>query len=370
MTYDESRPPRTDYEKPEGWERGIADNKAVSYGVEQRVYAVLYLSGGQITDDKGYASGRIQRLMSGPKRSRETVIRACNQLEAKGWVIIDKRGNARKTYGVYLMDGERKPAKWALEELRTQIIERKSKAAAKKAEAPADYQAKSPAIREIEKQNEAIRAQRAADEAALADAVADVGVATEAAVVTVEEPAPLDAPAEITEAASETVFRSIVQEADPAEIADALFLRFMDVISKGPQVQVVEKTIEKQDSETMTAIKKERSELRQRVKAMEAELKGAKDYAYNVENELSASRAQIAQMDKNIDALVTQVKTLTDRIEVAKARERREKEKRPRQPQGQMPKPVSERGNRLRDMLSPEDRAVLDNLQVNPNEKK
>jgi hypothetical protein len=357
MKYNENRTPRSQYEHPDGWDPGIPAKKAVSYSVEQRVYACLVLNGGQIVDEKGYATSKLQRLMAGPKRSRETVTRACNQLEAKGWVIIDKRGNARKTYGVYVMDAERHAAKWALDELRTLIIERKSKANAKPVVAPPDYEAKSPVLRDIEAQNAIIREQQAAEAAK----VQDTGTAVEAAVVTIEEevPAPLDTPPAIEEPAAE-VFRTVTHDADPADIADALFLKVMSVITEGPKVEVIEKRVEvpREDSETMTAIKKERSELRQRVKSLETALQEAKNYAYNVEQDLSAKKAQMEQMDRNIEALVKQVSILTDQLEVFKSRERRQGPKRP-----PAKKPASPRGTALTNRLSPEEQAALEALK-------
>lgn len=358
MSYDENRPPRTDYEHPEGWDQGnVAKNSTVSYAVEQRVYACLCLNAGQIVDEGGYVTGKIQRLIAGPRRSRETITRACNQLEAKGWVIIDKRGNARKTYGVYIMDSERRPAKWAIEELRTLIIERKAKANPKPVVAPDGYEAKSPVLRDIEAQNAIIRQRR---EKEAAEAAHDTATATEAAVVTVE-PEPLDVPAAIEESAQETAFRSVAHDADPAEIADALFLQVMKVITEGPQVQVVEKVIEKapEKSETMKAVTAERSELRRKVKELETALQEAKNYAFNVENELSAKKAQVEQMDKNLTALVERVTDLTDQLERIKARQRREGPKRPPKPE----RKHSERGEALTQRLSPEEVAALDALK-------
>lgn len=133
---------------PKDWDSGPGDHIYVSYTWEQRVLAVIAANGGQIVRTRsagGSPTTRISKLLARPVH-QGTILRAIHQLANKGIIYVDFAQNTdnpkgkRILRGVYLVDGEKKADKWAMDELYEVIRHRSNGSASKEESVPDSYE--------------------------------------------------------------------------------------------------------------------------------------------------------------------------------------------------------------------------------------
>lgn len=233
-------------------------DRVVGHQIEQRVLAAIIMMGGYVDRAKGpnrsgYVTNRIQRMMAHPP-SVSSIGPAISQLEAKGKLIVERNG--RLIVALATTD-DVKADDWAMEELRKIVMERKKNASNKPVEAPAAYEAK-PAWKRDENIPHDV-----------------VSVVPEKVVVINEAPA--------TSSGGDIDYERLAIEMMKVAVANIT----------QPKVSGIPKS-------EFEAIKKE--------------LKSAKDYAFNLEQENSAIKAQRDQMENNLVVAIDAAKDLQDQV--------------------------------------------------------